>query len=128
MTEADKAPWTIKAMPSVARELATRRAKQAQQNVGDWLAAAIESHVEQERRASVIPPGQGGQTNQSVARYDPAPQPLDLLTLAQAVASVTAMAQAAAETPALRGLSRDVAGLLRDQVRQARGLPPVSRR
>lgn len=126
MTEDDKAPWTIKAISHAARDRATKQAKQHGQNIGDWLAMAITNQVELERRATVIPPGRTGQTNPVVAYQDPVP--LDLAVLAQASAAVTAMAQAAAETPALRGLSADVAGLLRDQVRLARGLPLLRRR
>lgn len=128
MPDDDKAPWTIKAMPQSARETATRQAKQTGQTVAEWLATAIQHQADRELRSTVIPPGKPGQTVAVLDPASPPSPPLDLAALADAVRAATGVAQAAAEAPALRGLSRDVAGLLRDQVRLARGLAPMGRR
>jgi hypothetical protein len=47
--------WTVKNVPVDARERINSAAKRADQNVGEWLQAAAERHIQAERNGQMTP-------------------------------------------------------------------------
>lgn len=150
--QADRAPWTIKGITPETRQVAKDAANRAGLSVGEWLAGAVRRQADQDRGNAILPPGKPGQTNRQTEKAlalvgdrqepratldlvelaDPlratvktaqaADKQPDLRGLADALRATVETAQAADELPSLRGLARDATGLLRDQIRIARGL------
>jgi hypothetical protein len=120
------APWTIKSVKVETRKLAVDSAMKQGITMAEWLDRAVRNQANLDKGNQVIPPGQTGQT---LARPDPVQLPtptgklpMDLAGLADALRAVAALTEAAA-MPVPKALAREAAGLLRQQIREARGLP-----
>ena len=113
--EANKANWTIKDFPVTTRKVAVDCAKRLDLSVAAWLAGAVRNQASHDDGALVLPPDQ--RPTETANRDPAAPDPF---------ARLAALASAGLPVP------RDVRGhafaILRDQLRAARGLPPVMRR
>src|SRR3954467_7703423 len=113
--EENAAPWTIKAVPVPIREKAVRYARMEGVTMAEWLTKAVETQAERQEGNQVIPPGQP----------EPVSLPSSTVHLGEAAAALQAMATAAsAGLPVSKAAVRDTVGLIRDQVRVGRGLPP----
>lgn len=104
------APWTIKAVSKATRDAVTLAARQEGLTVGQWL----------ERRVMEWQ-GSGSPVQVSAA---PA---INLAALAQAMDAARAMAKDA-DVPIPPQLARDGLHLVRQALRQAKGLPPTTKR
>lgn len=104
------APWTIKAISKATRDAVTLAARQEGVTVGQWL----------ERRVAEWQ-GAGSPVQVSAA---PA---VNLAALAQAMDAARAMAKDA-DVPIPPQLAKDGLHLVRQALRQAKGLPPTTRR
>lgn len=124
---ADKAPWTIKAVPIETRKLAGACAVKAGETMAEWLARAVRNQASLEAGERVIPPGKPASGAPAVYPATHAVPPVNLRELAEAVQAATGIAQAAGvAVPA--ALARDALAAVRSQLRAARGLPPVQPR
>jgi hypothetical protein len=115
---AEHPPWTLKSVPPHVREKLLRYAKMANLTAAEWLEKATDTEAARQDGDRVLPPVRHGQT-------EAVPQ-ADLAVLAQ---SLRAMAEAAVAISSVsKGAARDVAALVRDQARSARGVAPVGPR
>ena len=124
--EPERAPWTIKSVSVETRKLAVASAAKEGVTMAEWLDRAVRHQAELDKGNQVIPPGLPGQ---SVARFDPVQPPdgtgkpaMDLSGLADALRAVATVA-GAADMPVPKSLAREASALLRQQIREARGLP-----
>jgi len=95
-------PWTIKAIPVEIKDRAIAAARSENVTVGQWLTRRIEEWL-----------ADGGPTVQA--------------TFGTAAWADLLRAAADAANAGLTGPAQEVAALVRGQVRQARGLPPLKR-
>lgn len=111
---ADKANWTIKDFPVTTRKTAVDCAKRLDLSVAAWLAGAVRNQASHDGGALVLPPDQR------------ANHPANPESSRDPFARLAALAAAGLPVP------RDVRGhafaILRDELRAARGIPPVRRR
>lgn len=124
--EAERAPWTIKSVRIETRKLAVASAAKEGVAMAEWLDRAVRHQAEFDKGNQVIPPRQPGQ---AVARFAPVQPPdqtgkpaVDLAGLADALRAVATVA-GAADMPVPKALAREASALLRQQIREARGLP-----
>lgn len=130
MTEAnetdERAPWTIKSVRVETRDLAVRSARAQGVTMGEWMDRAVPRQAEADKGNQVIPPGQPGQ---SLTLLNPMPEretmgkPVDSAGL-ESLANMAMMLGKGADMPGIKGAARDAAALLRDKLREARGMPP----
>ena len=124
MTDAEQAPFTVKAFPVEARELARKAAAKQGEHMGVWLARAVRTQANLEAGERVLPPVKHGQ---SVAPFDPVKptqemgKPFDLDGLATALQAVAKVHEVAG-LPLPKVLARQASALLLSQIREARGL------
>lgn len=124
--EPERAPWTVKSVNVETRKLAVASATKEGVTMAEWLDRAVRNQADLDKGNQIIPPGQ---PKQSVARFAPAQPPdgtgkpaMDLSGLADALRAVATIAGAAA-MPVPKSLAREALALLRQQIREARGLP-----
>lgn len=137
--EAEKSKnWTIKNVPVSVRKVALDGANRQNENAAVWLARAVENQANMERGAMVFPPGQP--TVKPTANLDDDADrlayhdhglahrgQLDYAGLAQAMqAAVAGCAAAGIDMP--KPLARGFVTLIGNEVRAARGLPPLKPR
>lgn len=125
MTDAEHAPFTVKAFPVEARELARKCATKQGEHMGAWLARAVRTQANLEAGERVLPPVKQGQPVASYELVKPTQEtgkPLDLAGLATALQAVAKVHEAAG-LPIPKTLARQASGLVLDQIREARGLP-----
>lgn len=116
--QTDRAPWTVKGLPTEARELITRCARKRGVSVAEWVTNAAQAQANREASDQVIPPGQTEPVNGQTS--------VDLGELAELLTAIVA-AQAVGVRGAKTAGSHAVA-LASMQLRQMRGLPSPARR
>ena len=129
MTDAEHAPFTVKAFPVEARELARKCATKQSENMGAWLARAVRTQANLEAGERVLPPVKQGQSvahHGAVIPTRETGKPLDLDGLAAALQAVAAVSGAAG-VPVSKKLARAANALMLTQVMEARGLPSKPR-
>lgn len=116
-----KAPMTIKAVPVEVRQTMLRCANARGESMAEWLTRAVSAQAAVEANDAVYPPG-----NPVVPAGQTDPAPVDLTGTATAMDALARMAAAGLDVP--KSTTRQACALLRQQMRQARGLPPLTSR
>jgi len=111
--EPDKAPWTVKSVPVETRKLAVSCATKTGETMAEWLARAVRNQANLETGERVIPPKPEKVVAPAIAREDMAA----LVSLMTAVQSMAA----APSDQIPSSVVRQAVGMLRDQLRLARG-------
>lgn len=112
----ESAPWQIKSMPIGTREKAVRYAKMRGETMAEWMARAVDTQASIEDGDRVLPPGEPEQTHHS--------RPMSGVNLETVAVVLQAMAAAQASgLPVSKTAVRETVGLIREQMRAARGLP-----
>ena len=130
MTDAEHAPFTVKAFSVEAREVARKAAYKQGEHMGVWLERAVRNQAEREAGERVLPPVKPGQSVTPFDLVKPTQEmgkPLDLAGLATALQAVATVHEAAG-LPVPKVLARNASALLLAQLRAARGLPVKPRR
>ena len=115
--EADRTPWTIKAMPIDVRKRATDAANRQGQTVAEWMARAVNQLADMEDSAPREIPRQ----------VAPQPALLDMVELRMLMEAAQATGNAAG-VPVPKAIARHAFAVLADGLRAARGLPPAPAR
>ena len=116
--EADRTPWTIKAMPIAVRKRATDAANRQGQTVAEWMARAVNQLADMEDSAP-------RETPRQVA--PPPPPLLDMVELRKLMEAAHATGQAAG-VPVPKAIARHAFAVLAGGLRAARGLPAAPAR
>ena len=122
--ELERAPWTIKSVSVETRKLAVASAAKQGVTMAEWLDRAVRNQANLDKENQVIPPSQTGQTLipfAPVQLLEQPGKPMDLAGLADALRAVATITEAAA-MPISKSLAREASALLRQQIREARGL------
>jgi hypothetical protein len=115
--EADRAPWTIKAVPVGTRQSAVRAAAKRGETMGEWITRAVENQIAREENQVVIPPDQREQTK--VNRAHAPSVSTELAGMLHAIATVMSLPNIAP------GVVKDGSATVRALLRMVRGVPPV---
>jgi hypothetical protein len=123
--DADKAAWTIKAVPVDVRKKATACATRQDETMAQWLARAVETQARLDGQSEVLPPGQMGKPECGLPEIaDGHPMGQTGLPAIREMAEIAAiMAQASGGTVP-KTIGRHLFALLDQECRRARGLSP----
>lgn len=123
MTDDERAPWTIKSVRVETRKLAVASAMKQGVPMAEWMDRAVRTQANVDKGNQVIPPGQSPPPRFAPVQLpDETGKPMDLTALADALRAVATVA-GAADMPVSKSLAREASALLRQQIREARGLP-----
>jgi hypothetical protein len=126
VTEADRAPWTVKSMRKITTKKAMVYANKAGETMAEWLDRAIHAEADRQDGTRILPPNERSASPAdgpgAVAVYTPR-APVDVAALAELMQAALATAQASGVAPS-KTMARHAQALVTAQLRQARGLPP----
>ena len=129
MTDPDKAPMTIKAVPTATRTKMVRCAEKRGQTMAVWLARAVDNQANLEAGDQVEPAlFEPREVGLPLVKPEPiSGKPFVLADLRDAMAAAAAVATASG-LPLPKVMARHAYALLTAQLREARGLSPAKPR